>query len=438
MNNNRIITLLQWIALALCLFVAPVYSQEDRPLGVPEIDLPKFYFDFLTYPSDSAGVGRVDVYLQVPFDMLSFIKYSDIFNASYEVTVDVFDSTKEQLTEKLWTERIETRDYKESISPVTGKISQVTLMLPSASYEIVIQVRDLETKKIRQIKRSVTVRNFAALPVALSDVMVVRKVVREKEKATLTPNIAAVVTSENEAIPLYLQVQSQVIPREITYVITLEGKSGTIVYADTVTETIAKKNQSVFLSIPPKSINAGEYTLEIQGQIPDTGKLRSKRTVTTVSRTLEIRMPGIPFSITDLDKAIDQLKYIADKDTLDVMKNAPPEKKREMFLRFWKLRDSIKGYGEGDLMKEYYQRVEYANKNFGHYLEGWRTDRGNVYIIFGEPGNIERHPMELSSKPYEIWSYYDLNREFIFVDESGFGDYRLRDPLWDTWHTRYR
>ncbi|MBI3189037.1 MAG: GWxTD domain-containing protein, partial [Ignavibacteriales bacterium] len=128
----------------------------------------------------------------------------------------------------------------------------------------------------------------------------------------------------------------------------------------------------------------------------------------------------------------------AEKEVLDEMREAAPERKRDLFLEFWKRRDPTKETDVNEMMMEYYQRVEYSNKNFSHYQEGWKTDRGNVYIVFGEPNNIERHPFDIDAKPYEVWSYFEMNREFVFVDDTGFGDYRLRSPIWDTWRTRYR
>jgi hypothetical protein len=83
-------------------------------------------------------------------------------------------------------------------------------------------------------------------------------------------------------------------------------------------------------------------------------------------------------------------------------------------------------------MEQYYARVEYANKHFSHFMEGWRTDMGMVYIMFGPPSNVERHPFDIDSKPYEVWAYYDLNYQFVFVDSTGFGDYRLITPIWET------
>ncbi len=61
-----------------------------------------------------------------------------------------------------------------------------------------------------------------------------------------------------------------------------------------------------------------------------------------------------------------------------------------------------------------------------------------VFIILGSPDNIDRHPFEYDSKPYEVWQYYDLNHSFVFVDETGFGDYRLTTPLYgDLFRYRY-
>ena len=56
---------------------------------------------------------------------------------------------------------------------------------------------------------------------------------------------------------------------------------------------------------------------------------------------------------------------------------------------------------------------------------------GMIYIVLGPPDNVDRHPFEYDSKPYEIWYYYDINRSFYFLDETGFGDYRLLNRNYD-------
>jgi len=53
-----------------------------------------------------------------------------------------------------------------------------------------------------------------------------------------------------------------------------------------------------------------------------------------------------------------------------------------------------------ELIRVYYNRVFYANLYFSSYKEGWKTDRGMIYIIFGPPRMLERD----SEK--ETWTYF--------------------------------
>jgi hypothetical protein len=61
---------------------------------------------------------------------------------------------------------------------------------------------------------------------------------------------------------------------------------------------------------------------------------------------------------------------------------------------------------------------------------------GMVFIMLGPPSSVDRHPFEVDSKPYETWSYFDLNYRYVFVDDTGFGDFRLVTPLWEVYSRR--
>lgn len=52
-----------------------------------------------------------------------------------------------------------------------------------------------------------------------------------------------------------------------------------------------------------------------------------------------------------------------------------------------------------ELIKAYYSRVEMANTLFSSYLEGWKTDRGMCYIVYGEPNAVYR------TSSTETWVY---------------------------------
>ncbi len=83
------------------------------------------------------------------------------------------------------------------------------------------------------------------------------------------------------------------------------------------------------------------------------------------------------------------------------------------------------------LIREYYTRVENANNYFTSYLEGWKTDRGLIYIIYGTPNVVYKN------KDYENWIYGEENNmmsiSFVFHKVSNpvsNNDYSLsRSPM---------
>mgnify|MGYP001405783215 FL=1 len=165
----------------------------------------------------------------------------------------------------------------------------------------------------------------------------------------------------------------------------------------------------------------------------------NSKVIETVTKGFYSHWKGLPVVITDIDKAISQTVYIATPEELDYMKDAETvSEKTKRFLEFWKKKDPSPNNDENEVFDEYFRRIAYANENFSNYTEGWRSDRGMVFTILGAPNNIDRHPFEYDSKPYEVWEYYDINRSFLFLDQTGFGDYRLMTPLTgDLYRYRY-
>jgi len=117
------------------------------------------------------------------------------------------------------------------------------------------------------------------------------------------------------------------------------------------------------------------------------------------------------------------------------------DKEREMFIKaFWTHRDPTPGTQENEFKQEHYRRIQYANYNLGRNSPGpgWKTDRGRMYIILGEPKDIERYTGEAGIYKTEVWFYqesmqYGLPPAFnlIFFQKDGVGEYVLYSPTMD-------
>jgi hypothetical protein len=69
-------------------------------------------------------------------------------------------------------------------------------------------------------------------------------------------------------------------------------------------------------------------------------------------------------------------------------------------------------------MRNYFRQVELANRYFTSYKEGWKTDRGMVYIVFGLPTEVAK------IEDREVWTYRrdDLRTTFTFMKSSSVFD----------------
>ena len=400
---------------------------------------PAFYVDALCFAAGDTLSSRLDLYIQVPYEALRFLKEMNGFVSKYEVTVDILDSGQDLLQEKTLNEEIREEKFDQTISEQGFNLTQSHFELSPGKYSLVVQVQDKDSDKVFRIEKDIFVPTFSHRTLSISDIMLVGHISVEGEKKIIQPIVSGNVGNLSEDFNLFFEVYNGTDLRqiEITYRIFNSKKQAIVTKAE-VQPLEAGPNQ-FFIPVDRAGLPLGNYVLSVQTRPPEdslaTDEYKSLIAVST--RWLQVHWAGMPTTINDLSLAIDQLVYLAKDWELDHIKETSAEKERmERFREFWKRYDPSPNSERNERMEEYYGRVEYANQNFSHYIDGWKTDMGMVFIILGSPNNVDRHPFEVDSKPYEVWSYYDINRQFVFVDETGFGDYRLVTPFWDLWNNR--
>ena len=131
----------------------------------------------------------------------------------------------------------------------------------------------------------------------------------------------------------------------------------------------------------------------------------------------------------ECDDIFDKSEYIASKKDVDLYENIRTvEGKREFLVSFWYAKENDANQEIKYSFNEYMDRVRIANgkyKNIGS--KGWKSDMGRVFIKYGPPTQVDRHPNEQNARPYEIWEYQNIEGgvEFIFGDITGFSNYIL-------------
>ncbi len=126
---------------------------------------------------------------------------------------------------------------------------------------------------------------------------------------------------------------------------------------------------------------------------------------------------------------LDQIRYVATQNEWRVLSKVPKAKIPDALESYWQAHDPTPGTLRNENREQFYSRVLRADEQFTIHkrLKGWRSDRGRIYIKFGEPEQIVNDAFPIGEAPSIRWLYYRLNREFIFTDEKGYGQYTLRN-----------
>lgn len=135
-----------------------------------------------------------------------------------------------------------------------------------------------------------------------------------------------------------------------------------------------------------------------------------------------------------------EVNYLITSDERERFFELPSDEARDQFIDlFWKVRDSDPNAPVNAFREEHYKRLAYANAHFGarNLDDGWRSDRGMVYITLGPPQQRQTYPETKYLRPLEIWFYQSTSSALpahfyvVFFKPSVSEPYRLYSPYGD-------
>lgn len=405
--------------LIILLFVSSFLFGQTEIKSSRGAYLPRFNVDILNAVPADDGKTEIDIYFQFPYASLQFIKSGDKYVAGYTITIDVIDKDSEDIiTTDLLEEAIETPTYEASVSKKSSKIVLRNLKLPPGEYAFKITLTDSESSKqyTTSFKKEVI---SSEEDIFISDILLIKSSVKIAGKEQLIPNISRLTQDIQQSLPFYFNVVSKE-EKTINLHYKLVDEKEKILFEFSENQKLTAGINPIIKTITKLDLILGKHTVIITGKLNSEEIFKQKKEFRSIIK-------GFPASITDLDLAIRQVKFIATSDEMDVLDNDSLTylQKKARFIAFWKSKDPDPSTPLNEILIEYYKRVEFANHKFKGYNDGWRTDMGYVYIIMGTPDSIDRNPFSSSNRPYEVWYYNRLNKRFVFVDETGFGEYRL-------------
>ncbi len=410
--------------LASLVLAGAATAQDSQP----------FIMDVLCFAADIPDSNaRLDVWTIVPYAALSFRPTDTAgFSATYVASIAIRDSTGTTIRQRLYRRTLTAPTYAiaQGATAAFDRLQTVE-HLPEGVYTITVAITEEATNRTYQLTRRYRVPDYRRPELALSSILIASAVEETSERPLITPyfddNLAQLDSPFFAIAELYahyrhdsLEVLAELLSPQHTLLATLARK---------ILPTVEPGRQILILPLTlPAELPTGSQLLRIR-------LLSAGSPVAQSERSVRFLWSFWGRTVSDLEQAIRQLRYVATQEQIDSILAAPTSsEKRRRFEAFWALLDPTPGTLRNEAFEEYYDRIAQANRLFRSYTEGWLTDRGMVYVIFGPP--LRREQFQSNGRSYERWIYSD--REVLFVDYTGFEDYRLLTPLPPGTKYRYR
>ena len=162
-----------------------------------------------------------------------------------------------------------------------------------------------------------------------------------------------------------------------------------------------------------ENLRRGNYRFEVRTQAAGEEVFKA--------RDFSFKSPHYPSLKTPRELAAPLIYIMREDDHAELMAISDPKEQKYAVDRFWL--SNIKNTKKAlQVIELFYERVEEANKQFSNYKEGWKTDMGMMYVLFGPPLYIENTIEE------KTWRYSNdfYNPETNFTFKS----YRYRNKFY--------
>lgn len=405
--KQSIITFLLTASLAIGQFMG---SNPNSGKGIP-------FFRLNTYRVYQVDKAYVVVVSEILYDDLTFEFVNDQYVARYDITVFIQDEDGENNLGYITRQyQIDLDSFDNTNSRTINDRRSFEFSLKPGEYQLVAIMTDLNNgKKVKRTTETV-IEDIKDEEILVSDIAFYRL---DPETGERLISVDSNFDKAEKKIWAHVSITTISIEDPIEVQVDFEDKK------------FEKRSLKDTLFAPSKLVEFW-YLVELKKAIRAQNNLK----ITAIQdgeehqseRVITFYWTDVPNFQQGLETALRQMIYVAPEDSLDKYLELSEEEQIGYFQRFWRSVNPNPKSKRNELKEEYFNRINQANQAFTFFKnQGCYTDRGRIYIKFGPPDEIDRHPFDDYSYPYEVWTYHTLKKVFLFVDTNNIGEYRL-DP----------
>lgn len=351
---------------------------------------------------------------------LRFRSEGDRWRASYDVAIEVRSGTT-VVQEFRTREVVRVLAFRETTRDDESVLFKQLVNLTPGTYDIRLTVRDESATRGSAVEATIGVPRFAAGSVS-SPVPVYEARPREQLGAPLdilpTPRSTAIF-GRDSVMMIYAEAygEGSTMPVQVS---VKSDESNSILWSDSLQLTRRGDHFSSTFAVPLTRLGVGVMMLGVNRPgSPDT-----------------LRIPifvafGEDLPVATFTQMLDYLRYFVSPQRLQAMRDARPESRAPLWAAFLRDTDPVPQTPAHEGLRDYFSRIAQANTRFREEGQaGWLTDRGRVTVALGQPDQIYEPTMsDIGQRGRTlVWEYRDHRLQVVFVDQTGFGRWRMTLP----------
>ena len=369
-------------------------------------------------PTSRADSTLVLVALSLPNRSLTFAGAGDRQEAGYTVITEARQGGV-VVERREARETVRVASFRETTRGDESVIFQQFMTLSPGDYELGVVVRDAGSA------RSGAYELPASVPRLEPDVVAPPVIAYEATPRTNADSLpqlianprATVVFGRDTLVPVYVE-QSTGGETAVEATLSVLSGDGSVLWSDTIPLRSGTGVAGGLGQVPATQFGVGQFWITTG---PMTGGVAPVRVPFFISF-------GDEWGIAPLEEMLSYLRYFADASRLRALQDAPSETRASAWMTFWRETDPDPQTTEHEGLRDYFRRLMTANERFREEAGGgWLTERGKVFITLGEPDQIlEQGDVGIGRRGrVQIWQYLQHRAQFVFVDQSGFGRWRM-------------
>jgi GWxTD domain-containing protein len=390
--------------------------------------------DALPFKADSGRV-YLELYIDLPRSVLAHRQEAD--GKWYGAVTFMVSVQRDSLTLAL--DQWQVEDLADTSNEIKGAqriVDARIYEMPPGEYEILASAVDSVSGKRLLANKTVTIPPFPDSLLTLSEIQLSNYILPsgvhprfERGDFSIVPNprrlfgppgplyyYFEIYPAKADSVPLKYDIHRFVINAggDTVGVLPTDERSGGKPFYDVDSVSIAP-------------LAGGVYKLAVQVETP--GRPPIERT----AKFFLYRLDSVATFEAKVDSAevsaeLAQVEFLLNRDQINSSKKMTPQDKKRFLDTFWRRYDDDPNTPDVPLRRVFGKRVAEADERYSNSRSpGHQTDRGRIYVLYGEPNDRDIHALDVHAKPFEVWSYSHLQGgvEFVFVDRSGLGEYTL-------------